>query len=41
MAHSSTNRAKSHGRGKKLKSKSQAVDAFACNYLRLLVSCLA
>lgn len=38
---SSTNRAKSHWRGKKLKSKTPAVDAFACNEIRLLVACLA
>ena len=38
---SSTNRAKSHWRGKKLKSKTPAVDAFACNEVRLLVACLA
>ena len=41
MAHSSTNRAKSHWRGKKLKSKTPAIDAFACNEVRLLVACLA
>ena len=38
---SSTNRAKSHWRGKKLKSKAPAVDAFACNEVRLLIACLA
>ena len=38
---SSTNRAKSHWRGKKLKSKTPAVDAFACNEVRLLIACLA
>jgi len=38
---SSTNRAKSHWRGKKPKSKAQAVDAFACNEVRLLIACLA
>ena len=38
---SSTNRAKSHWRGKTLKSKTPAVDAFACNEVRLLISCLA
>ena len=38
---SSTNRAKSHWRGKKLKSKTPGVDAFACNEVRLLVACLA
>lgn len=38
---SSTNRAKSHWRGKTLKSKTQAVDAFACNDVRLLIACLA
>ena len=38
---SSTNRAKSHRRGKPLKSKTPAVDAFACNEVRLLIACLA
>jgi hypothetical protein len=38
---SSTNRAKSHWRGKKPKSKTPAVDAFACNEVRLLIACLA
>ncbi len=38
---SSTNRAKSHWRGKRLKSKTPAVDAFACNEVRLLIACLA
>jgi len=38
---SSTSRAKSHWRGKKLKSRTPAVDAFACNEVRLLVACLA
>lgn len=38
---SSTNRAKSHWRGKTLKSNTPAVDAFACNEVRLLISCLA
>jgi hypothetical protein len=38
---SSTNRAKSHWRGKKLVSKTPAVDAFTCNEVRLLVACLA
>jgi hypothetical protein len=38
---SSTNRAKSHWRGKKPKSATPAVDAFACNEVRLLISCLA
>jgi hypothetical protein len=38
---SSTNRAKSHWRGKTLKSKTPAVDAFACKEVRLLVACLA
>ena len=37
---SSTNRAKSHWRGKTLKSKTPAVDVFACNEVRLLISCL-
>ena len=39
MAHSSTNRAKLHWRGKTLKSNTPAMDAFACNDVRLLVSC--
>jgi hypothetical protein len=38
---SSTNRAKSHWQGKKPKSVAPAVDAFACNEVRLLVACLA
>jgi hypothetical protein len=38
---SSTNRTKSHWRGKKPKSKTPAVDAFACNEVRLLIACLA
>lgn len=38
---SSTNRAKSHWRGKKPKSKTPAVDAFACNEVRLLIAVLA
>ncbi len=38
---SSTNRAKSHLRGRKLRSKTPAVDAFACNEVRLLIACLA
>jgi len=38
---SSTNRASSHRRGKPLKSKTPAVDAFACNEVRLLIACLA
>ena len=38
---SSTNRAKSHWRGKTPKSKTPAVDAFACNEVRLLIACLA
>ena len=38
---SSTNRAKSHWRGKPPKSKSPAVDAIACKEVRLLVACLA
>jgi hypothetical protein len=38
---SSTNRAKSHWRGQRPKSKTPAVDAFACNEVRLLVACLA
>jgi hypothetical protein len=38
---SSTNRAKSHWRGRKTKSTTPAVDAFACNEVRLLIACLA
>ena len=38
---SSTNWAKSHRRGKPPKSKTPAVDAFACNEVRLLIACLA
>jgi hypothetical protein len=38
---SSTNRAKSHWRGRKPKSAAPAVDAFACNEVRLLIACLA
>lgn len=38
---SSTNRAKSHLRGKTLKSRTPAIDAFACNEVRLLIACLA
>jgi hypothetical protein len=38
---SSTNRAKSHWRGKKPKTATPAVDAFACNEVRLLIACLA
>jgi len=38
---SSTNRPKSHWRGKKTRSKTPAVDAFACNEVRLLIACLA
>jgi hypothetical protein len=38
---SSTNRAKSHWRGRAPKSKTSAVDAFACNEVRLLIACLA
>lgn len=38
---SSTNRAKSHWQGKKPKSVTPAVDAFACNEVRLLIACLA
>lgn len=38
---SSTNRAKSRLRGKKLKSRTPAIDAFACNEVRLLMACLA
>ena len=38
---SSTNRAKSHWRGKKLKSTTPAEHAFGCNDVRLPISCLA
>lgn len=38
---SSTNRAKSHWRGRKPKAATPAVDAFACNEVRLLIACLA
>ena len=38
---SSTNRAKSHLRGKAPKSRTPAIDAFACNEVRLLIACLA
>lgn len=38
---SSTNRAKTHLRGKKLMSVAPAVDAYACNEVRLLVALLA
>lgn len=38
---SSTNRAKSHWQGRKPKSATPAVDAFACNEVRLLIACLA
>jgi hypothetical protein len=38
---SSTNRAKSHVRGKKPKTTAPAVDAFACNEVRLLIAMLA
>ena len=38
---SSTNRPKSHWRGRKPRSTADAVDAFACNEVRLLVSLLA
>jgi len=41
LALSSTNRAKSHWRGRKPRSAADAVDAFACNEVRLLVSLLA
>ena len=37
---SSTNRPKSHCRGRKPQSASEAVDAFACNEVRLLISLL-
>ena len=38
---SSTNRAKSHVRGKKPKTTEPSVDAFACNEVRLLIAMLA
>ncbi len=38
---SSTNRTKSHVRGKKPKTSTPAVDAFACNEVRLLIAMLA
>ncbi|GHE03844.1 hypothetical protein U879_21490 [Defluviimonas sp. 20V17] len=38
---SSTNRAKSHWRGKTPKAATPAIDAFACNEARLLIACLA
>ncbi len=38
---SSTNRPKSHWRGRRPQSTSEAVDAFACNEVRLLISILA
>jgi hypothetical protein len=38
---STTNRAKSHWRGRKPKSATPSVDAFACNEVRLLIACLA
>jgi hypothetical protein len=38
---SSTNRAKSHSRGKLPKSRTPAIDAFACNEVRLLIASLA
>jgi hypothetical protein len=38
---SSTNRAKSHVRGKKPKTSTPAVDAFGCNEVRLLIAMLA
>ena len=37
---SSTNRAKTHWRGKKLKSRAPAVDAFARDEVRLVIACL-
>jgi hypothetical protein len=37
---SSTNRAKSHCRGKAPKSRTPAIDALACNEARSLISCL-
>ncbi len=38
---SSTNRAKSRWQGKKPKSVTPAIDAFACNEVRLLIACRA
>ena len=38
---SSTNRPKSHWRGRTPRSASEAVDAFACNEVRLLIAILA
>jgi hypothetical protein len=38
---SSTNRAKSHWRGRKPRTATPAVDAFACNEVRLLIALLA
>jgi hypothetical protein len=38
---SSTNRPKSHWRGRKPRTSSEAVDAFACNEVRLLLSVMA
>ncbi len=38
---SSTNRAKSHWRGRKPKTETPAIDAFACNEVRLLIALLA
>jgi hypothetical protein len=38
---SSSNRAKTHWRGRKPKTATPAVDAFACNEVRLLIACLA
>jgi hypothetical protein len=38
---SSSNRAKSHLRGKLPKSRTPAIDAFGCNEVRLLIACLA
>ena len=38
---SSTNRPKSHVRGKQQKTAAEAVDAFACNEVRLQISMLA
>jgi hypothetical protein len=38
---SSTNRPKTHLRGRTPRSRAPAVDAFACNEVRLLIACLA
>ncbi len=38
---SSSNRPKTHVRGRKLRSPAPAVDAFACNEVRMLISLMA